>query len=188
MTSAMHVLGISGSLRQASHNTGLLRAASELLPEGMTLEIYDLSPIPLYNQDVVDTIGFPDAVKHFKERIRAADALLIATPEYNYSVTGVLKNAIDWASRPTQENTWNDKPVAIMGAGGMAGTARAQLALRQIAVFVNLHILNKPELRVIRSWEKFDPQGNLTDDAVRKELRALLEALAAWTRRLRGEK
>ncbi len=184
---SIHVLGISGSLRRASYNTGLLRAASELLPDGMTLEIYDLSSIPLYNQDIAD-IAFPEPVKHFKERIRAADALLIATPEYNYSVTGVLKNAIDWASRPPQENAWNDKPLAIVGAGGLGGTARAQLALRHIAVFVNMHVVNKPELRVVRSWEKFDKEGNLTDEAVRKELRALLEALAAWTRRLRGER
>lgn len=182
----VHVLGFSGSLRKGSYNSGLLRAAAELLPSGMTLEVYDLQPLPFFNQDV-ETAGFPDVVQQFKNRIAAADALLIATPEYNYSLPAVLKNAIDWASRPIQTTPLNNKPLAIMGAGGAFGTTRAQLHLRQIAVYCNLLALNKPEVRIVRAWEKFDDNGNLHDEPTRRELRALLEALLAWTRRLRGD-
>jgi chromate reductase, NAD(P)H dehydrogenase (quinone) len=186
MTAPIHVLAFSGSLRRASHNTAMLRAASELLPAGMSLEIFDLAPIPLYNQDL-DGPNAPEPVLHFKQRITAADALLIATPEYNYSFSGVLKNAIDWASRPPRASPLSGKPLAIMGAGGMFGTVRAQLHLRQVATETNMLALNKPEVRVTRPWEKFDDQGRLADEPTRQELRALLEALAAWTRRLRGE-
>jgi len=186
MTTPIHVLGISGSLRRAGWNTGLLRAAGELLPEGMALEIADLADIPLYNQDN-DGPNAPDPVKHFKQRIRAADALLIATPEYNGSITGVLKNAIDWASRPMSDSPLSGKPLAIMGAGGIGGTIRAQMALRQLSTAVNTLIINRPQVQIMRSWEKFDADGKLTDEQSRQEIRALLEALAAWTRRLRGE-
>jgi chromate reductase, NAD(P)H dehydrogenase (quinone) len=186
MTAPIHVLGFSGSLRKASYNSALLRAAAELLPAGMTLETFDLAPIPLYNPDN-DGPDAPESVLRFKERITAADALLIATPEYNYSFSGVLKNAIDWASRPPRASPLSGKPLAIMGAGGMFGTVRAQLHLRQVATECNLLALNKPEVRVPRPWEKFDDQGQLSDEQTRGELRALLEALAAWTRRLRGD-
>ena len=186
MTTPIHVLGISGSLRRASWNTGLLHAAGDLLPEGMTLEIADLADIPLYNQDH-DGPHAPEEVKHFKTRIRAADALLIATPEYNGSIPGVLKNAIDWASRPMNDSALSGKPLAIMGAGGMGGTIRAQLALRQLSTAINTLIINRPQVQIMRSWEKFDADGKLIDEQARQEIRALLEALAAWTRRLRGE-
>jgi chromate reductase len=186
MSDTIRVLGISGSLRRNSYNTGLLRAAAELLPEGMTLETFDLAPIPPFNQDILDTSGPPEPVKQFKARIAAADALLIATPEYNYSIPGVLKNAIDWASRPVQDSPLNGKPLSIMGAGGVMGTSRAQYHLRQVAVFTNMLPLNKPEVMVQRSQEKFDAKGNLTDEPTRQQIRALLEALSAWTRRLRG--
>jgi len=129
----VHVLGISGSLRKASYNTALLRPASELLPRGMTLEVFDLSSIPLYNDDV-RALGFPKPVQEFRSRIAAADALLIATPEYNFSIPGVLKNAIDWASRPP-DPPLDGKPLAIMGAStGNFGTVRAQMHLRQVCV------------------------------------------------------
>ncbi len=186
MVSSVHVLGISGSLRKFSYNAGLLRAASELLPEGMTLEVFDLAPIPLFNQDLTDSGNIPEPVQQFKARIAAADALLIATPEYNYSMPGVLKNAIDWASRPLQGSPLDGKPLAMMGAGGGMGTSRAQHHLRQIAVFTNMLPLNKPEVTVQRAFEKFDAQGHLTDEPTRQQVRALLEALVAWTRRLRG--
>jgi chromate reductase len=185
VTSPIHVLGISGSLRKGSLNTALLRAAGEMLPEGMTLEIYDLSGIPFYNGDVEDA-GFPEPVVHFKSRIAAADALLIACPEYNYSLTGVLKNAIDWASRPIKGTPFYGKPAAIMGAGGRYGSTRAQMHLRQIAVYVNLLPLSQPQLAIIGAAEKFDANLKLTDEPTRQALRALLEALAAWTRRLSG--
>ncbi len=185
MLERIHVLGFSGSLRKASYNAGLLRAAQEALPEDMTLEIFDLAPIPLYNEEL-NVNGGPEPVKAFKARIAEADALLIATPEYNYSIPGVLKNAIDWASRPAKESPLNEKPIALMGAGGIMGTVRAQGHLRQVAVYTNMHPLNKPELEVQRAWEKFDQNGNLTDEATRQAIRPLLEALAAWTRRLKG--
>jgi len=183
MASRIRVLGFAGSLRQASANRGLLRVAGELLPEGMELEVFDLAPIPLYNGDL-QAAGFPDMVQDFRERIRAADAVLIACPEYNYSVPGVLKNAIDWASRPPQQ-PFAGKPLAIMGAGGGLGTARAQYHLRQVCVFLDMHPLNKPEV-LVRVAESFNPDGTLKDEAVRPKVAALLEALGAWTRRLRG--
>jgi chromate reductase len=186
MTSPIHVLGLSGSLRRASWNTGLLRAASEVLPEGMTLETFDLAPVPLYDQDLDTPDTLPEAVRRLKERIAAADALLLATPEYHGSTSGVLKNALDWASRPMRGSPLSEKPLAIMGAGGMSGTIRAQLHLRQMATSMNMYQLNRPALQIQRAWEKFDANGNLTDEVVRHELRAVLEALVAWTRRLRG--
>ena len=187
MTTHIHVLGFSGSLRKGSYNAALLRAASELLPEAMALEIFDLSPLPLYNADV-ETAGVPEVVKDFKSRIKAADALLIATPEYNYSIPGVLKNAIDWASRPPKDSPLNGKPLGIMGAsGGTGGTIRAQMHLRQVCVFTNMLPLNRPEVLVTKAAEKFDAEGRLTDEATRKHVRALLEALRDWTHKLRGE-
>src|SRR5690242_13203861 len=140
MATPIHVVGISGSLRRISWNTELLRVAGELLPEGMTLEIADLADIPLYNQDH-DGPHAPDAIKQFRGRIRAADALLIATPEYNASIPGVLKNALDWASRPITDSALAGKPLAMMGAGGVSGTNRAQLALRAISGALNVLLL-----------------------------------------------
>jgi chromate reductase, NAD(P)H dehydrogenase (quinone) len=186
MARPIHVLGISGSLRRASWNSGLLRAAGQLLPEGMSLEIFDITPIPFYNQDLDTPDTVPDSVRQLKDRIRAADALLIATPEYNYSLPGVLKNAIDWVSRPPKDSPLAGKPLAMMGAGGLFGTVRAQLHLRQVAVYTDMLPLNKPEVRIMKAWEKFDADGDLHDEPARQEVRALLESLAAWTRRLRG--
>ena len=184
MAAPVRVLGFAGSLRTASANRGLLRVAAEALPEGMELEVFDLAPIPLYNGDV-EAKGFPEPVQAFRERIAAADALLIACPEYNYSMPGVLKNAIDWASRPPSQ-PFAGKPLAIMGAGGGLGTGRSQYHLRQTCVFLDMHPLNKPEV-LVRVAESFNPDGTLKDEAVRGKLAALLVALAAWTRRLRGD-
>jgi len=181
----MKVLAISGSLRKDSFNTRLVRAARDLAPDGMTIEITDLAPLPLYNDDV-RAAGYPPVVSAFREAIRTSDALLIATPEYNYSISGVLKNAIDWASRPPDQPLAG-KPLAIMGAsGGLSGTMRAQYHLRQIAVFVDLLPLNKPEVMVRSAADKFDTAGALTDEDTRTHIRTLLEALAAWTMRLRA--
>jgi len=180
----IHVLGIAGSLRAKSYNKAALRAASELLPEGMTLEIYDIAPIPLFNQDV-EARGDPEPVQHFKVRLAAANALLIATPEYNYSMPGVLKNALDWASRPPTTTPLGEKPLAIFGASsGPWGTARAQLALRQSAVFMNMHPMNKPALQISHAESKFDADLKLTDETTRQHICAVLVALAAWARRL----
>jgi chromate reductase len=183
-TTPIHVLGISGSLRRGSYNTGLLYAAAELLPEHMRLEVFDLAPIPMFNQDL--EMEVPEPVRALKAHVAAADALLIATPEYNYSISGVLKNAIDWASRPRKETPLQGKPLAIIGAGGRFGTARAQMHLRQIAVHLDMHALNRPELLVPFASEKFNADGRLVDAPTREQLAAVLEALAAWTRRLRG--
>jgi chromate reductase len=183
-TKSIHVLGISGSLRKGSYNTAALRAAAELSPPGMTIEIFNLSPIPLFNSDLW-AAGFPEPVQHFRDRIAATDALLIATPEYNYSIPGVLKNAIDWASRPPN-HPLNGKPVAIMGVTtGNWGTVRAQLHLRQVCVYTNMLPLNQPEVLIARAQERFDANGRLTDETTRDFIRKLLEALTDWTLRLR---
>jgi len=180
------VLGICGSLRKGSFNAALLRLADELKPSGMTLKIADIGSIPLYNEDV-RAQGFPQPVETFRQQIKAADALLFACPEYNYSMSGVLKNAIDWASRPP-EQPFAGKPIAIMGAGaGMAGTARAQYHLRQACVFLDMHPLNKPEVLIGAAHTKFDASGNLTDDTAKGLIRDLMANLDRWTRQLRAK-
>ncbi len=181
----LKVLGISGSLRKGSFNTAALRAAQELAPDGMAIETAEIGNLPLYNEDL-RADGFPPVVQHLRSRIAAADALLFVTPEYNYSMPGVLKNAIDWASRPPDQ-PFNDKPVAIMGASpGVIGTARAQYHLRQSCVFLNMHVVNKPEVMIGSAATRFDADGKLVDETTRGFVRDLLIALAAWTRRLRG--
>ena len=178
------ILGIAGSLRKNSFNKALLRVAAELVPEGAGLEVFDLDGIPPFNQDLESQP--PDRVKEFKKKIKAADAILIVTPEYNYSIPGVLKNAIDSASRPYGDNAWNGKPVAVMGASiGMLGTARAQYHLRQSFVFLNMIPINQPEVMVPFVDQKIDQNGRLTDDKTREKIRELLAALIAWTKRLR---
>lgn len=151
----MKILGIAGSLRKGSYNLAALKAAQELAPAGTTLSIYeDLAALPLFNQD--EEKNPPESVKKLKAAIREADAILMATPEYNYSFPGVLKNAIDWASRPYGDSAWEGKPVAIMSAStGMLGGARAQYQLRQTFVFLNMFPLNKPEVlfpRLVKKW------------------------------------
>jgi chromate reductase len=178
------ILGFAGSLRKESYNKALLRAAAELLPKDAVLEIFDLEGIPPFNQDLEDHP--PERVRDFKTRIRAADAILIATPEYNYSIPSVLKNAIDWASRPPKDNAWRDKPVAIMSAStGMMGGARAQYHLRQCFVFLDMHPINRPEVVVTYAPQKIDTNGRVTEEQTREHIRNLLENLVAWTRRLK---
>jgi chromate reductase len=182
----MNVLGFAGSLRRGSYNRALLRAAVELAPAGMTIEIFDLAAIPPFDADQDADGARPPAVEELKRRIRSADALLIATPEYNYSTSGVLKNAVDWASRPARGSPLDGKPVALMGAsGGDSGTVRAQLSLRHSFVFTNSLVLNRPEVLVRRAQTRFDDKLRLTDEPTRKFVRQLLEALADWTTRLR---
>jgi len=180
----LRILGFAGSLRVGSYNRALLRAATELLPDGTTLEIFDLNGIPPFNQDL--EMNMFAKVKEFKSKIREADAILIATPEYNYSVPGVLKNAIDSASRPYGDNPFNDKPVAIISASvGMLGGARAQYHLRQTFIFLNMYPINTPEVIVPFAQNKFDANGKLIDEDTRRFLKQLLENLANWTKRLR---
>jgi chromate reductase len=177
------ILGIAGSLRRQSYNRSALRAAQALVPEGATLEIFELDGIPGFNQD--DEQNPPPQVVELKKRVQDADALLFVTPEYNYSIPGVLKNAIDWASRPYGASAWNGKPAAIMGASvGNIGTARAQYHLRQIFVFLNIHPINQPECMIGNAADRFDADGNLTDEATKEHIRKLLQSLVAWTRRL----
>jgi len=183
MESTVTVLGIAGSLRKGSLNRAALRAAQALAPEGVRVEIFDLDGIPLYNQD--DEASLPVRVAELKARVRAADAVLFVTPEFNYSIPGVLKNAIDWGSRPYGDSCWQAKPVAVMGASpGPFGSARAQYHLRQCFVFLDMHPLNKPEVLIGGAAQKFDAGGNLTDEHTGKSIRSLLAALAAWTRKL----
>jgi chromate reductase len=186
MTKPIVILGFAGSLRKGSYNKALLRAASESVPEGAELESFDLEGIPPFNQDLEGQM--PQKVKEFKAKIKAADALLIITPEHNYSVPGVLKNAIDWASRPFDDNSFEDKPVAMMSAStSTLGGARAQYHLRQILVAVDAHAINWPEVFVSSAVKKFDENGTLTDEATRKKIGELLESLVDWTKRLKRE-
>jgi chromate reductase, NAD(P)H dehydrogenase (quinone) len=184
METKLKFLGFAGSLRVGSYNKALLRAATNLLPENTTLEIFDLNGIPPFNQDL--EMDMPEKVMGFKSKIREADAILIATPEYNYSVPGVLKNAIDFASRPYGDNPFDDKPVAIISASiGMLGGARAQYHLRQMFVFLNMHPVNGPEVIVTFAQNKFDANGKLTDENTSEFLKQLLQNLTNWTKRLR---
>jgi chromate reductase len=180
------VCAISGSLRRASFNTALLRAAVELAPTDVEIRIFDgLRDLPHYDADL-DGPNPPAPVVALKDAITSADALLIATPEYNYSIPGALKNAIDWASRPAGKSPLNRKPAAILGAStGLMGTVRAQLALRQSLLFTETYVLMKPEIMVTRAADKFDADGRLTDETTRGLVRQLLEALSTWTARMR---
>jgi len=185
MSKTVTILGFAGSLRKKSFNKSLLRSAVELCPKDAKIEIFDLEGILPFNQDLESQPS--ERVREFKKRIRAADAILIATPEYNYSIPGVLKNAIDCASRPYGDNSLEGKPVAVMGASvGMIGTARAQYHLRQCFVFLNMYPLNRPEVMITFAPEKFDENGNLKDERVKKNIADMLTALIAWTRKLKG--
>lgn len=183
--SVVKILGISGSLRKASFNSAALRAAKELAPDGVEVTIYQgLGDIPPYDDDVRTGEGYPAPVQAFRDAVKAVDAVLIATPEYNYSISGVLKNALDWASRPP-EPSFDGKPVGIMGAsGGLFGTARAQYDLRKIFVFMNAHVLNKPEVMIGQAASKFDAEGRLTDETSRSLITQQLTALRDWRHRL----
>ena len=170
------ILGIAGSLRRQSYNRSALRAAGTLLPEGTRLETFELDGIPGFNQD--DERNPPQKVVELKNRIRAADAILFVTPEYNYGLPGVLKNAIDWASRPYGDNAWNGKPAAIMSAAmSMGGGVRAQYHLRQSFVFLNVDAVLQPEVAIGNGTERFDEQGNLKDETSKKLIGQLLKAL-----------
>lgn len=182
------ILGFAGSLRSGSYNRGLIRAAVELAPPGTTVEMFELGDIPLYNQDIQDQ-GDSPAVAAFKTAIAAADALLVATPEYNHCIPGVLKNALDWASRPRATSPLRDKPVAILGATpGPGATARAQANLREAFVFVGAVVMPLPEVLVASATQHFDADGNLTDPEIRASIVELVEALARWTVRLSSDR
>lgn len=186
MDEKLKLLGLVGSLRKGSYNKALMQTALTLLPEDVTLEVFDIAEFPLFNQDIVENP--PKVITEFKAKIRASDAILIASPEYNYSIPGVLKNALDWASRPPTDNAWDGKPVAIMSAStGKLGGARMQYHLRQSFVFMNMYPINRPEFMLSNAKDYFDEEGNLKDEDTRKRLQELLKALAEWTRRLKAK-
>jgi chromate reductase len=178
----LKVLGISGSLRKKSTNTGLLRYAQTNAPDGMSVELADLSQIPLYNQDLTEK---PEAVQTFLQQLEQADALILACPEYNYSIAPALKNALDWASREKDNYLLNGKAVAIMGSGGGMGTSRAQYHLRQVCVYLNLHPLNRPEVFCNAFANTFDADSNLTDERIQGLVKDQMTALKNWALQLK---
>lgn len=180
---SIKILAFAGSLRRDSYNKALISTAKELAPDKVDVEIFDLSGIPLFNQD--EESSMPEKVRVFKKKIEEADAILIATPEYNRSVPGVLKNAIDWASRPPDNNSFNDKPVAVMGATGgqVIGTYGAQVHLKNIFSYLNMHVLERPQLFIAGASEKISG-GKVIDDATRELVEELMRSLDKWTRRL----
>jgi len=185
MDETVKILGIAGSLRRESYNRSALRAAIDLVSGNARLETFELDGIPIFNQD--NESDPPPAVAEFKRRIREADAILFVTPEYNYSIPGVLKNAIDWASRPYGMSAWNGKAAAVMGASvGVVGTARAQYHLRQMFVFLNIFAVNQPEVMIGNAQERFDEHGNLTDETSKKVIRELLQNLVNLSRTLKS--
>jgi chromate reductase, NAD(P)H dehydrogenase (quinone) len=181
----LKALAFAGSLRKGSYNKALIRCAIEECPTGLFIEVFDLADIPPFDADLEKTP--PDSVREFKAKIRTADALLMATPEYNFSLSGVLKNAIDWASRPKEDTPLEGKPVAVMSAStGRFGGARAQYHLRQTFVFLNMHPVNKPEVMLSDAANNVDANGRVTNEKTRQLVKQLLEALAEWTIRLQN--
>ena len=185
MADEVVLAGIAGSLRRDSFNAALLREAQALAPADVRLDIVDLAELPLYNRDLEDD-GVPAPVEEFRRALAAADGLVVATPEYNYSIPGVLKNAIDWASRPP-DSPLDGKPMAIMGAGGRFGTVRAQMHLREIALHNSMRVMIDPEVFVAGAWGAFDDQGRLTDERLRERVRQLMTAFGEFVRYVPGD-
>jgi chromate reductase len=184
MEQTLKILGFVGSMRKGSYNKALMRTAVKLVPEDAAIEVFDLEGIPPFNQDLESSP--PQIVKEFKAKIRKADALLIASPEYNYSVPGVLKNAVDWASRPYGDSAFEGKPVAIMSESvGSLGGARAQYHLRQSFIFLEMYPLKRPEVMMPFAEDNIDAAGNVTNEQTKQLIRELLEALVQWTRKLK---
>jgi chromate reductase, NAD(P)H dehydrogenase (quinone) len=181
------ILALAGSLRQGSYNRGLLRAAEELAPDWVEVQFFDIGTLPFFNEDL-EAVGDPEVVRRFKEAISNANAVLIATPEYNGAVPGVLANAIDWASRPTGRSVLRNKPVAVMGAVlGKSGSANAQAALRGVLSRIGAVVVPDPQVLVPHASRLFDEQVNLRDEDTREEIRQLVEAVAHWCRRIQPD-
>lgn len=185
MSTDTHIVAFSGSLRTSSYNTAAIKAASHLLPENCSLEILDISNLPLYNQEE-DGANAPQEVIALAQKVANADAILFATPEYNYSVPGVLKNAIDWLSRQ-QPQPFAGKPAAMMSASmSILGGARAQYHLRQIMIYLDVHFVNKPEVMIAGAHEKFNDKGELTDELTRDFIKQLVDSLLSWSHKLKS--
>jgi chromate reductase len=188
MNSKTKILGIAGSLRKDSYNRALLRAIAGLAPDGIEIDIFELDNIPLYNQDIDTQELMPESVRELKRRIREADAVLFVTPEYNRSIPGVLKNAIDWASRPYNDNSFDDKPVATIGAtDGMLGTAVVQYHMREIFSFLNAHPMERPQLFISGISGKL-VDGKIKDEELEKLLLKFIDSLAVWAKRINKSK
>jgi chromate reductase len=182
MEKKINIVAMSGSLRKGSFNTMLLKAAVGMVPEGATIEIVEIRDLPLFDADLETAL--PQTVVDFKAKIKAADGVLFVTPEYNYSIPGGLKNAIDWGSRPYGDNSFEGKPAAIMSASpGMLGGSRAQYHLRQTFVFLNMHAFNRPEIIVPMVSTKFDEHGTLIDQATIDHIKPFLESFVEWVKR-----
>jgi chromate reductase len=187
MSERFDVLGVPGSLRRASYNRSLLRTAIELSPPTLAIETYEIGTLPFFDVDV-EAEGDPPPVQAFKERVRQADALLLVTPQYNGAYPGLLKNALDWASRPPRRGVLEGKPVAIMGTGtGSSGTRGAQEALRPVLGRVGAMVLAEPEVIIPRAQTVFDEQGTLRDPPTREQVRQFMAAFAAWLAALRND-
>lgn len=183
--SEFRILAISGSLRKGSFNTAALKACQEVAPPGVHIEIAEIGDVPLYNDDIREK-GLPESVNRLRKQITESDAVLFATPEYNYSVSAPLKNAFDWISRPPSQPLVN-KPVALISASaGPLGGVRAQYHLRHMLVATNSHPVNAPQVMIGSAATKFDDKGSFTDDFGRELLQQLLEALVIWANKLRG--
>ena len=178
----LKVLGICGSLRRKSTNFGLLKYAQENVPAELEIKLADLNEVPFYNADLLTP---PRPAQKLMDDIAQADALLLACPEYNYSIAPALKNALDWASRVPENHLLAGKPAAILGAGGGMGTARAQYHLRQVCVFLDIHLLNKPEVFSNAFDGSFDNEGNLINEKTQKRVVEQLKALQRWSQMLR---
>ncbi|XP_058721806.1 NADPH:quinone oxidoreductase-like [Vicia villosa] len=190
MAAAIKIVALSGSIRKASTNTGLIRAAIELsksVVEGVEIENVDISNLPLVNTDLEKEGTYPAEIEAFRQKIVAADAFLFASPEYNYSLSAPLKNAIDWASRPP--NVWAGKPAAIVSVGGGHGGAKSHYHLRQVGVFLDIHFINKPEffLNAFQPPAKFNSDGDLIDEGAKNNLKAVLLSLKEFTLKLQGK-
>lgn len=181
------ILAVAGSLRRDSYNRGLLRAAQQVAPDWVEVQFFDIGQLPFFNEDV-EAAGDPEPVRRFKDAIDASNAVLIATPEYNGSVPGVLANAIDWASRPTGRSVLRNKPVAVMGAVlGKSGSANAQAVLRGVLGRIGAVVVPDPQVLVPRAARVFDEHVDLRDESTREEIRHLVEAVAHWCRRVQPE-
>lgn len=181
------ILAIAGSLRKDSYNRGLLRAAAALAPDGVEMQFFDIGKLPFFNEDL-EQPGDPEPVRQFKEAIATSNAVLIATPEYNGAVPGVLANAIDWASRPSGHSVLRNKPVSVMGAVlGKSGSANAQASLRGVLSRIGAIVIPDPQVLVPQASRLFDEQVDLRDESTREEIRQLIEALVHWCRRVQPE-